>query len=93
MREGLLDLDNRWVYGLWGGNDGMYTLPLLCLSVLKLCMMTPRGHKSCPPSSGQFLGRQMAMSTKTAVTNLLNLSEKALLSPFCCQLDVVVDFF
>jgi hypothetical protein len=38
-------------------------------------MMTPRGHKSLSLSSGQFLVREQAMSTKTAITNLLNLSE------------------
>ncbi len=75
------------------GEDGMYALPLfLSFSVLELCMMTPRGHKSRLSSSGQFLRRQMAMSTKTAITNLLNLSEKSLLSAFCCLLDVAADF-
>ena len=37
--------------------------------------MTPRGHKSLPLSSGQYLVEEQAMSTKTAITNLLNLSE------------------
>lgn len=38
-------------------------------------MMTPRGHSILFLPAGQLLLVEQAMPTKTAITNLLNLSE------------------
>ena len=48
-----------------------FSIRVLCL----LSMMTLRGHKSLPLTSGQFLVGEQAMPTTTAITNLLDLSE------------------
>jgi hypothetical protein len=44
-------------------------------------MMTPRGHSSLLLPPGQFLMIELAMPTKTAITNLLNLSETKIIIP------------
>jgi hypothetical protein len=57
----------------WLLMQGMY-LDVLFVFWL-VYMMTPRGHRSLMTLVGQFLQWTQAMPTKTAITNLLNLSD------------------
>jgi hypothetical protein len=61
--------------------EGMLAFSSFPLHFL-LFMMTPRGHSSHHRPTGQFLVYDLALPTKTAITNLLNLSD----SRFCVHI-------